>query len=260
MLLKPGFPTPLHQDAAEIISNYFLKDRRVDTVLLVNSCARGQGVSESDLDMAILANPGIPVRELEDMETGWQTFSQTHATLLDFRRSGPFAHLHVDIITGEYRPGVLEAGEPIDYFEIEIGNQICYSAPMGDAGSFFLALREKWLPYYAEELRLQRFSLSRTACVYDLDHIPFFVRRGLYFQAFDILVKAFQEYLQTLFIANRTYPIAYNKWIKEQVANWLNLPELYKELPPVLSVGKLESDEINEKAKMLRAMLDQLTF
>jgi len=80
----------------------------------------------------------------------------------------------------------------------------------------------------------------------------------LHFQAFDILCKAFQKYLQALFIANKTYPIAYNKWIKEQVVNWLNKPALYAKLPPVLSVCNIESDEINGKVKMLRDLLYDL--
>ena len=53
---------------------------------------------------------------------------------------------------------VYEKGEPIDYFEIEIGNQICYSAPMENAGPYFKELQSKWLPYYNEELRLQRLA------------------------------------------------------------------------------------------------------
>jgi hypothetical protein len=77
---------------------------------------------------------------------------------------------------------------------------------------------------------------------YDLDHVPFFVGRGLYFQAFDRLYKAFQEFLQALFIARRVYPIAYNKWIHEQVAVRLGLPELYAQLPKILEITRLESD------------------
>ena len=90
---------------------------------------------------------------------------------------------------------------------------------MGNAGSYFQELQKKWLPYYNNDLRLNRLTMTRNACHYDLDHIPFFIKRELYFQAFDILCKAFQKYLQTLFIANKTYPIAYNKWISEQVVN-----------------------------------------
>jgi len=44
MLLKPVFPTKLHQDAAEIVRHYFKNVPETDTVLVVNSCARGQAV------------------------------------------------------------------------------------------------------------------------------------------------------------------------------------------------------------------------
>ena len=111
---------------------------------------------------------------------------------------------------------------------------------------------------YKEELRLQRLTMSRIACEYDLDHIPLFMKRELHFQAFDILCKAFQEYLQTLFIANKIYPIAYNKWIKEQIVKWLNMPDLYPDLPPILSVSDIESNEIIEKTNMLRRLLNNL--
>jgi len=127
------------------------------------------------------------------------------------------------------------------------------------AGPYFRELRAKWLPYYGEDLRQQRLTIALNACRYDLDHIPFFIKRGLYFQAFDLLWKAFQEYLQALFIAHKTYPIAYNKWIKEQVVQWLGRADLYLQLPPILSVSNIESDEINNKVKMLRALLDDLS-
>jgi hypothetical protein len=86
---------------------------------------------------------------------------------------------------------------------------------------------------------------------------PFYLGRGLYFQAFDRLYKAFHEFLQALFVARRTYPLCYNKWIQEQVIEWLSLPDLYKELPPILSVRNIESAEVGEKAEALRALLDR---
>lgn len=259
MSFKPTFPTTLHQDVAELVRDYFLKIHNVDTILVVNSCARGQAVPESDIDFAILVNPGTKPTEIKNIETGWQIFSATQPVFLKYKQSNRFAHLHLDIINGNYTPTILEIGVASDFFEIEIGNQICYSAPMGSAGPYFLELQNKWLPYYNEELRLQRLAMARTACEYDLNHIPFFIDRGLYFHAFDTLYKAFQEYLQTLFIANKIYPIAYNKWIKEQVVKWLNKPELYPQLLPILSVSKIESNEINDKAKMLSGLLNNLT-
>ena len=94
------------------------------------------------------------------------------------------------------------------------------------------------------------------ACRYDLDHVPFYAGRGLYFQAFDRLYKAFGEFLQALFIARRTYPIAYNKWIREQVVELLQLPALYPLLPPILEISQLESLQVVQKAAMLRDLLD----
>jgi hypothetical protein len=255
MTFIPKFPTRLHQDAAELIRDYFLKISNVDTVLVVNSCARGHAVPESDLDFAILVEPITTAIETKNIHSAWLTYSATQPTFLKYRQSTRFAHLHLDIIDGNYTPATIEAGEPIDHFEIEIGNQICYSAPMSSPGDYFVELQRKWLPYYNEDLRLKRLTMIRDACNYDLDHIPVFIKRGLYFQAFDILCKAFQEYLQALFIANKTYPIAYNKWIKEQVVNWLDKPALYRELLGILSVRNIESEEINDKAKTLRELL-----
>lgn len=258
MTPAPTFPTPLHRDTAELARDYFSTIPGVDTVLVVNSCARGRAVPESDLDFAILMQAGLTAADGEKMEQAWKTYAETHPTFLKYRQSSPFAHLHLDVIHGNYTPFFAGKGEPIDYFEVEIGNQICYAAPMGPVGPHFTALQEKWLPYYDEELRLQRFNMAKDACAYDLDHIPLFVQRRLHFQAFDILCKAFQEFLQTLFICHKVYPLAYNKWIKEQVAEWLNKPALYARLPPILSVTNIETEEINAKAAMLRELLTGL--
>jgi predicted nucleotidyltransferase len=260
MTNRPSFPTLLHQDTAELVRDYFRNVPHVDTILVVNSCARGQAVPESDLDFAILVKPDTTPTEIRNIEKDWLNYSVTQPTFLKYKGSNQFAHLHLDIIDGKYTPTILEIGVASDFFEIEIGNQICHSAPMDDAGLYFKELQNKWLPYYDENLRLQRLTMTRNACQYDLNHIPSFIKRGLYFKAFDILYKAFQEYLQTLFIANKTYPIAYNKWIKEQVVNWLNKPDLYPKLSPILSVSNIESNEINVKAKMLSELLNDLTI
>ncbi len=258
-MFNPIFPTKLHQDTAGLIRDYFTAFSNVDTVLVVNSCARGSAVPESDLDFAILVKPGTALAEKLSIERLWESYKEAQPTFLKFRRSNQFAHLHLDIIEGNYVATNQEAGEPMDYFEVEIGNQVRYAAPMGQPGTYFKELQGKWLPYYAEKLRLQRLNMSIAACLYDLDHIQLFVKRELYFQAFDILCKAFHEYLQALFISKRTYPIAYNKWIKEQVVKWLNMPDLYPKLPPILSITNIESNEIKDKALMLRHLLLDLT-
>ncbi len=153
MLLKPVFPTKLHQDAAGEVREYFKNVPETDTVLVVNSCARGQGVPESDLDFAILMSPETNAAQRDFIHTAWLTFSESQPAIVKYKQSNRYAHLHLDIIDGNYKPAILEPGEPGDSFEIEIGNQIVYSAPMNDAGPYFQELRQKWLPYYDEALR-----------------------------------------------------------------------------------------------------------
>jgi len=258
MTFKPSFPTPLHRDVAGLVNDYFKSLSNIDTVLVVNSCARGNAVPESDLDFAVLVKPGTTLEEIRNTQTNWNVYSSSQPVIKKYKQSGPFAHLHLDIIDGNYTPAIQEVGDPLDFFEIEIGNHLCYSAPFEIIGPYFRKLQSKWLPYYSEALRLQRLNMVKDACTYDLEHIPVFIKRELYFQAFDILCKAFQEYLQALFIAYKVYPIAYNKWIREQIVKSLNKPDLYPRLPPILSVRNIESDEISSKAQMLRELLSSL--
>jgi predicted nucleotidyltransferase len=255
MISSLEFPTKLHHDAAEVATEYFLNIPGVDTVLIVNSCARGQAVAESDLDLAILVPPTTSPNEIKKMEAAWLSYSANTPTILKFRQSSPFAHVHLDIIDGRYTPGIIDPGEPIDYFEVEIGNQICYSLPLSNPGAYLQELRQEWLPYYDDDLRLSRLSAVQNACNNDLDHIPFLIKRELYFHAVYILTEAFRKYLQAVFIAHKIYPIAYNKWIREQIVKWLNKPGLYPQLLPILSVSKFESNEVNEKATVLRQLL-----
>jgi len=254
------FPTLLHQAVGDRILEYFSKIRTVDTVLAVNSCARGQGVPESDLDFAILVQPAITVEAIAAIERDWTIFSEADSKIKEYKAFSKFSHLHLDIISGNYIPTPVELGAPVDSFELEIGNQIRYSAPMRVAGRYFEELQSRWLPYYGRELRLNRFEMMRTGCRYEIDHIPLYVNRGLFFQAFDLLYRAFQKFLQVLFIGSAIYPIAYNKWIKYQIEEILAKPELYNKLPPIISLSNIESNEIIKKAEMLQYLLNQVEY
>ena len=53
MTFSPRFPTSLHRDTTELVHDYFSEISTVDTVLVVNSCARGQAAPESDLNFAV---------------------------------------------------------------------------------------------------------------------------------------------------------------------------------------------------------------
>lgn len=251
------FPTLLHQQAAEAACRFFQPQPAVDTVLVVNSCARGQAVPESDLDMAVLVKPEAPGEEVARLEGLWRQELADHDALRRFQQSGKLAHVHLDLVRGQYTPEAWDDGGGPDGFELEIGNQLAYAAPMVAAGPYYLRLQAQWLPYYGADLRRQRLEMARAACAYDLEHVPFFVRRELYFQAFDRLYKSFQEFLQALFIARRVYPLAYNKWIRLQVEGWLGLPELYRALPALISLRNIESSELVDRAGDLKRLLER---
>jgi predicted nucleotidyltransferase len=250
------FPTSFHEQAAETAYRFFQPLAAVDSVLVVNSCARGQAVPESDLDMAVLVRPDVPGEEVARLEEVWRQELNTNEVLQRFQASGKHAHVHLDLVRGQYQPETWDDGGGPDGFELGIGNQLAYGAPLRAAGPYYRQLQAQWLPYYDADLRRQRLEMARSACIYDLEHVPFFVGRELYFQAFDRLYKGFQEFLQALFIARRVYPLAYNKWIRMQVEEWLGLPELYRALPPLISVGNIESREVVDKAAEVRKLLE----
>ena len=253
------FPTSLHEEIADLSRTFLVGQPCVDTVLVVNSCARGRAVPGSDLDLAALVTSGTDTAEWQRLETLWRQHLENQPTVLRFRRTSPFAQVHIDVFSGSFEPPVWDDGGGPDDFEVEIGNRVVYAEPLGEPGEHWMQLRRTWLPYYDERLRKQRLEMVRDTCVQDLDHVPFLIGRALYFAAFDWFYKAYREFLQALFIARRTYPLSYTKWIREQVHDALNLPELYERLPPLLSVGRLESAELSDKAETLRVLVSQWT-
>ncbi len=248
------FPTQYHGEVATSVAEYADRLDGVDTVLVVNSCARGQAVPESDLDMAILMIPPIDEPALE---AEWLVHKSSDVNLKKFCNRSPFSAIHLDFFDGSFTAAVWDDGGGPDDFEIEIGNRIAYASPLVQSGPRLVELRERWLPYYETQLRDSRLQVARDACSYDLEFVPFYVDRELYLQAFDRLYKAFREYLQALFIAHRTYPLAYNKWLKEQLG-WIGRPELLDPLLGTLSVPNLRSGDLNNNAAVLRELVDDL--
>ncbi|HIJ64643.1 MAG TPA: hypothetical protein HPP77_01725 [Candidatus Hydrogenedentes bacterium] len=144
-----------------------------------------------------------------------------------------------------------------DEFELEIGNLLQYSVPLYENGSRLAELKNSWLPYYSSELRKRRLAMAAKYCLNNIEHVAPFVERQLFFQAFRRLYNAAGEFLQTLFIARRKYPIAYDKWIREQLVEILGLPDLYPRFVNLLSIKDFESSEIRDKADALHDMFDE---
>jgi predicted nucleotidyltransferase len=252
-----GFPTTRHRQVADVAVGFFTAHRAVDTVLAVNACARGQATPDSDLDLAVLVGETASTDDVHRLEASWQAFSMAQPLVREFRQTGPFAHVHLDVFDGRVVPAIWDEGGGPDAFELEIGNRVAHAVPLHTPGPHFRQLQETWLPYYSDALRASRLTMVRQACACDIDHLTLFHRRGLHVQAFDRLYKAVQEFLQALLIARRTYPLAYNKWIREQVEGWLGLPALYREVLRLLSVRDVEGGDVLLNAAALRALLDR---
>ena len=257
MKVEAVYPTPEHQRASETIVDFFVSNYEIDAVLLVNSCARGKATRDSCLDIVMLAKPDASRSQLKDLEAGWQKLEKANQDIQALYKVGKYSVVHPDFIHGVFLPREQDEAAGPDDFEIEVGNFLAYSVPLWQGTDYFTQLKGQWLPYYNEDLRKQRLGKVRWYCLNNLHHIPLYIERGLYFQSFDRLYNSYREFLQALFIARRTYPIAYNKWIREQVEEILGLPELYAQLSHLLEIKQFESNEIAEKAKEVEELLEK---
>src|SRR5512133_1748614 len=104
------FPTRLHEQVAETAYAFFHAQPAVDTVLVTNSCARGQAVRESDLDMHILVRPDTPEAEMARLEAEFKRSIAASPLLREFLQLGRFVHLHLDVSKGQFTPEVWDDG------------------------------------------------------------------------------------------------------------------------------------------------------
>ncbi len=254
---RAAYPTSEHQQAADAIVDFFSTQFEIDAVLLVNSCARGKATRDSCLDIVVLAQPDTLQAHLGEWQNRWEQFERTNAAIEQLRHAGKYSVVHFDFINGAFTPEERDEAAGPDSFELGPGNFLAYSVPLWQGSEYLAQLKREWLPYYDDTLRRERLRMVRHYCLNNLRHIPLYLERGLYFQSFDRLYNAYREFLQALFISRRTYPIAYNKWIREQIVDILNLPELYERLPRLFEIKHFESPEIGERAREVERLLEQ---
>jgi len=251
------FPTPQHEDAARYTTEFFSKRDSVNAVLLTCSCARGKAAPESCVDISVLLKPDTEQVKRQELEKEWQKHSEGSSVVTSLAAHGPYAHIDIDLTDGQFKEGYHGWCSGPDEFELEIGNLLQYSKPLYEEGNQLADLKETWLPYYYEELRARRLAMVHKYCLNNIDHIASFVDRGLCFQGFRRLYNAAGEFLQALFIAKRVYPIAYHKWIKEQLEEVLGMPDLYAQFVDIHSIENFESAEIKEKSEVLLEMFKE---
>jgi len=257
MHLQAAYPTPEHQAAADAITEFFSMRFQVDAVLVVNSCARGKATGDSCLDMNVLVQPEPLHAQRQLLEKEWEGFNATSPIIQSLQQAGQHSVVHLDILDGVFVPRERDEVAGPDGFELEVGNMLAYGVPLWQGSDYLARLKRQWLPYYDEELRRLRLNMVRHSCLDNLHHIPLYVARDLYFQSFDRLYNAYREFLQALFITRRIYPIAYNKWIREQIEEILELPQLYAQLTHLFEIRQFESHELIAKAHEVEQLLEE---
>lgn len=236
--------TPAHRTALDLAVGFLSGLDDVDAVLLVGSWSRGIGHEQSDIDLAALTRAPV--------EAEWdRAEARRHADAI-LEPLTRWSTIEVDSFDGDLRPEPRGWTSGPDDFELRIGNWVAHAQPLWERGEAFRALQARWLPYYDDELRARRLAEVVMYCRNDLDHIPWSLDRGDRFQAFDRLYHAAQEFVQALFIERRIYPVAYDKWLEQQLRDLLGLPEVARRLERVLDVARIE-----EGAAEIDRLLDE---
>ncbi len=245
------YPTLLHEKAANKMVEIFSRDKSVMSILLTCSCARGKASKDSCLDICLI------VKNKNDIKNIKSKFNKVYGRdkiLKGLSRAGKYSHIDIEITDGKIIPVERGWTSGPDEYELEIGNVFIYSMVLFDRNNHFKRLRKNYTPYYYEGLRRKRLKEVKEFMFNNLGHVPLLVKRKLYFQAFKRFYDATREFLQALFIENKKYPIAYDKWVKDQLTEILDKPELYKEFVALYEIKKLESNELALKADKLKKL------
>jgi predicted nucleotidyltransferase len=248
------YPTKEHEEAAKKFVELFSKDKKVKAILLTCSCARGKAHKSSCVDFAIVVKD---LKDKKDIKKKFEEFTKNSKEYKKLKELDKFTHIDLDVIDGTFRPSDRGICSQSSEFELELGNYIAYSIILFERDKYFSKLTKRYLPYYNESLRLRRLNRTIRYCLNHLDHIEQFVKRKLHFQAYERLLDSVQGFMQALFIKNKVYPIAYDKWVKDQYYEILKRPDLYKKIVDIISIKKFESNEINIKSKKLMRLIEK---
>jgi predicted nucleotidyltransferase len=245
------YPSPEHRKAAEKFVETFRSDSSVLAILLVGSCARGKATKDSCLDLSVIVKNHDQVKPIIAKS---RRACERIDEFKDLRRVGRFSQMDLNVTTGKFNPHERTWTSGPDDFELEIGNTFVYSVVLFERRNAMQNLQSRYLPYYSEELRLKRLEDVKRYMYNNLAHIPLYMPRGLYFASYSRLYNASKEFLQALFIKHRIYPIAYDKWIREQLVDILGQPGIYQSLVGLMQIKDFESTELAEKGEELKMM------
>lgn len=255
---EPQYPSDTHRAAAESVVDFCAADSSTQAVLLVGSCARGVASPESCVDITVLVAPGDLSVNGTNVLARFEDFVARDPACVALSEAVPWSGIDLDVCTGLFEPPTHSWTSGPDAYELEIGNTLAWVHPMLLRGDRFECLQDAYLPYYDDAQRRCRLEMVLTFAHNSLDHVVPYARRGLHFQAFTRLWHATGEYLQALFIQRRIYPIAYDKWIREQLVEVLDAPRLYEELSGLFPPASLDRVGLGESALRLASLINAL--
>src|SRR3989339_634382 len=220
-----SFPTKEHEIACNKFVEIFRQDKRIKSILVNCSCARGKATKDSCLDLVLIIKED---KYYNLIENKFKRLKKSVKEFIDLKKVGKYSHIDLQITTGKIIPKPRDWTSGPDEYELEIGNIFRYSKLLFDKKGYFKKLSKKYLPYYSEKVRKKKLVGVLGYMNNNLDHIEIYVKRGLYFHAFSRFYSALREFLQALFISKKIYPIAYDKHIKEQFYDILKMPKFNK--------------------------------
>ena len=254
---SPSFESSNRAGAASTATEFFSEAEVVDGVLLIGSWARGRAGPTSDLDLALLVGPETDEAERHDLIAAWERSEPRRRIARELGPIVRYSDIDISVIDGEFAPQPRGWTSGPDDFELQLGNYVAHSVPLFERGDRYHALRDRWLPFYDDELRRSRLESVRIFCLNNLDHIGWSLERDDCFHAFHRLYHAYQEFLQALFITRRTYPISYDKWVADQLDEFPGLPDLAAELARIVGVTELDGAALLTSTTELRDLVEE---
>ena len=171
------------------LSNSLAKSRKSKPSVSPVRVLVAKQAEDSCLDMLVLGRPETMSTAQTDIQKAWDEFYTTASVFQKLGVVGTYAHVDLEFSDGDFAPTSRGWTDGPDEFELIIGNYLAYSVPLHQKGNYFDELREKWLPYYNEDLRRERLLMVRKYCLNNLDHIPLYIERGLHFQCFNRFLR-----------------------------------------------------------------------
>jgi hypothetical protein len=257
------FPNENYRDVLRKMVDFFEVLPGVFAVVLTGSLARGKAVEGSCIDLCVFVNKGEYEKFASGLDARARAYSRMGGGVCyyadDIEGGIEFGEIRVDLnfADGKFRSGRMPYDMVRDEFETTIGNLLVYCVPLFQTGNKFQLLRSKYLPFYGDALRQDRLDGTNSEFHYKTWKTRWLASRGEYFSAFETLLETERIFIQHVFIKERKYPIDYAKWLKEQCATILAMPELYPKLAHVVDGIKLNKNEIMKKTALLEQLMQQ---